>query len=617
MVFMKNFNNKDNRMEGREKSFGGLLMLKKSLYKMGKAAILCESSAENPYYLKVVYYNNEFIDNFKLDKDNVLGKNYDFLFDKIETQYSENHLQAINLLKAIKNCKPTQVRIDIPNYQNKKGFATYQISFSPNGFRDQNSYYILTFEKLEQAPQLSAVEIQNRSEEAKALIQNLERKLRNERALRVISETIVSDIPLKNIADKISSILCNHLKVGRCILYNYSDKGETGFISESHDPSTKTMIPSADDENADFEPIRNYINLQNQLFKNSNLVKNSNTTLICNDVRNDNRFESIADICREFNIASQVSIITTFNGVVNGGLLIHQSEISNWYLGEIEFLEMVAEQFSIAVDRSYSLDKVMEVNQKLLEKTLQLKKALKEEKRVRKMQGEFVAMVSHEFKTPLQIIDGTREVISIKLRALNVDNEFIRNSLSKIKAGVDRLSGLVQGNLALSKVENNKHGLSLKITAFSLKELIHDILDKNSTLSTEKHIEITCDLNNVPDLYNGDRKLLDHCFTNIIINAIKYSGQNSKIRITGSVNEKEVIIKVSDSGIGIPQSDIANIGQKFFRAKNTLAVPGTGIGLYLTKYFIGLHNGSVSIESEIDKGTSFFVILPINNLNKE
>jgi hypothetical protein len=98
--------------------------------------------------------------------------------------------------------------------------------------------------------------------------------------------------------------------------------------------------------------------------------------------------------------------------------------------------------------------------------------------------------------------------------------------------------------------------------------------------------------------------------TNIISNAIKYSKNDSTVKISTRTGEKKVLIKVVDQGIGIPQDDLASIGKKFFRAKNSLAVAGTGIGLYLTKYFIELHGGSVLIESEINVGTSISVILP-------
>ncbi len=592
-------------------NLNGALILKESLPKLGKSAILCQVNQDSPYFLKIIAYNDEFIKDFKLNKNDVLGKNYDFLFDSIDFSYSENHLQYKNLLKAVKNFKSIEVTLNVPRKKSRKLFDPYKVGFYPNGLRDRSNYAILTFDALQEFRPVAIYDPSNPNDLSP--IQRLERKFRSERALRIVSQVVVSDLSLKKIADEISKMLCEYLKVSRCILYDYTNE-EIGFISEHHDFYSKKMVPKSGSNSANFELIRRYIKFQNEFSdKFSNSEKKSNATFKCDDVSDDWRFDQIRDICKEFHIGAQLSIITTLNGKINGGLFIHQPNMVNWFTGDIEFLEIVAEQFSAAVDRSHSLDKVMEANQKLVEKTLQLRKSLKEEKRVRKMQTEFVAMVSHEFKTPLQIIDGTREVIARKLKTLNIDNESINNSLNRIQNGVKRLNGLVQGNLSLSEVETSGDSMGVKKEKFSLAELIEDILDKNSSLPLEKNIKVVCELSYLPDLYNGDKKLLDHCFTNVIVNAIKYSSQDSEVKISTHKLEKKLVIKVKDSGIGIPEEDIYKVGQKFFRAKNTLAVPGTGIGLYLTKYFIELHNGSILIESKLNEGTLVSVFLPLTN----
>jgi signal transduction histidine kinase len=85
--------------------------------------------------------------------------------------------------------------------------------------------------------------------------------------------------------------------------------------------------------------------------------------------------------------------------------------------------------------------------------------------------------------------------------------------------------------------------------------------------------------------------------------------------ISAESDDKSVVLRVVDQGIGIPKEDLANIGQKFFRAKNTLAVAGTGIGIYLTKNFIELHGGSILVESEMNVGTSVTASLPRTSLS--
>ena len=121
----------------------------------------------------------------------------------------------------------------------------------------------------------------------------------------------------------------------------------------------------------------------------------------------------------------------------------------------------------------------------------------------------------------------------------------------------------------------------------------------------------------MPTEFNGDSKLLDHAFTNIISNAIKYSPDNTTVKVMSKSNDQKVLLRIVDQGIGIPEDEVKNIGQKFFRAKNTLEVAGTGIGIYLTKNFIELHKGSLKIESKLNVGTSITVTLPVINQEVE
>jgi signal transduction histidine kinase len=327
----------------------------------------------------------------------------------------------------------------------------------------------------------------------------------------------------------------------------------------------------------------------------------------------DLRFKKVDDICREFGIVSQILVITAFDGKINGGLFVQQSTPRNWTTEEIELIEMIAEQFSVAVDRSFSISKVIVSNQTLLEKTLELKKTLKQEKEMRQMQNDFVAIVSHEFKTPLQVIDSTRELLLRKLRAHGIVDESIDKCLLKIKSGVVRMNGLIQSTLNLSKMEMDNGDIAVNKQDFNIVASINEIIERNRTLAIDKSIEIKVDISAFPQVYNGDQKLLDHCFSNVISNAIKYSRNNTVVTINGFIDDKNLTLKVIDSGIGIPKEDIQNIGKKFFRAKNTLSVSGTGIGLYLTKYFVELHNGSVLIESELNIGTTISVMLPIKS----
>lgn len=568
-------------------------------------AYICETRNDNPNYLAITYVNQRFCDAFNVDSENVIGKSYDFLLSNVDLDYSsEDHLEYIRLIKSVKSLQPCSVIISL--FDEKDGLVKtkFKINFNTNICLQQKYYVSFIFEKIEDA--LSVNQSQKNSNQV--LVRSLERAISNERLLRQVSYLIVSDLPIKEIAQKISQILSEYLKVDRCLMHDYRD-GKTNFVVEYNNKYVKSMTQrSGEDDNIAL--LTRYINFQNRFYTKFATKKSKSSPLISVDTVNDANFLDIVDICKKYSILSQISVTTVFNDKINGGIYLHHSATRQWSVDETELVEMVADQFSIAIDRSFSVEKVMIANHELLEKTLELKEALRDEKNMRKMQSEFIAMASHEFKTPLQIIDSTRELIGRKLKSLKVQEESLDKYLDKIKSTISRMNGLIQSTLNLSKIEMAEGSIKLVKADFNLKSLILDIIDKNSNLASDKKIEIMVDLNDLPPLYNGDQKLLDHSFTNIITNAVKYSHDNSKVEIHAKVDDKRIFIEVLDHGIGIPKEDVASVGKKFFRAKNTLSVAGTGIGIYLTKYFVELHGGSVIISSKVNVGTKVKVILP-------
>jgi len=593
--------------------------LKNRIKEKSEAAILCKAKDNNPNYLSIIYANEKFYEIFGISEANLIGKSYDFLFNDLDFDYSsEDQIEYIRLIKAVKDFHQSSVIVSLSDHKEDAKKIKLKITFSPfedlekefaEQISEQNfepqSYAVFTFEEFD----LVAVQENqtNQSNSNVVLLKNLERALRNERLLREVGYLIVSDLSIRDIAYEIAKMLCQHLKVDRCLLHDYR-KGNTNFITEYHNADCEAMFKnSSDSEN--LKMLADYINFQNYFYKKVGNKNKRSSLIIIDDVMNDNNFLPIHEICKKYAITSQISITTSFNDVVNGGIYIHQSEKRSWLVEEIDLLETVSDQFSIAIDRSYSVERVMVSNHELLEKTKQLKEALKEEKNMRKMQSEFVALVSHEFKTPLQIIDSTRELLSRKLKALNVKEDSVDKSLDRIKSGIQRMNGLIHSTLNLAKMESGQSNIKVEKQIFDLKAFILDIIEKNSNLATQKNITVLTRIDDLPTEFNGDQKLLDHSITNIISNAIKYSKNDSLVKILSKVGEKKILIRVVDQGIGIPKEDLSHIGQKFFRAKNTLAVAGTGIGLYLTKYFIELHGGSLLIESEINVGTSVTVIL--------
>lgn len=575
-------------------------------------SILCKNHSKIPNFNSIIYANKAFYNSFMLTENEVIGQNYDFLFSQLDLDnFSQDQIEYGRLLKAVRDHKDCSVVLSNFVWHSKGQDSKLHIHFSAiqNEKNNISNFAIFSFLKIENS------ENKDESKTIKSnanivLLRVLERTLRSERLLREIANLIISDVKINSLAGTIAKILCEHLKCDRCLIHDFK-KGKTDFVIEYCNDFSAKMLPKENDEisSNNIENVKKYINFQNNFYKKFGSNKKNSSISIVPDVLNDHNFEEIKNICSQYAIASQIAITTNFGGVVNGGIYLHQSEKRVWNQDEIDLIEIVAEQFSIALDRSSSIQKVMIANHSLMEKTLLLKASLKQEKEMRKMQNEFVALVSHEFKTPLQIIDGNRELIARKLKNINCQDESVFNYLNKIKTGILRMNGLINSTLHLAKMENGSKAISVDIQPLNLQQLLQEIIDKNSNLAMQKNIEILHKINDLPENYFSDIKLLDHIFTNLISNAIKYSNINSEVKIIGKTMDDCIAIRIIDYGIGIPQKDLQNVGKKFYRATNSLSVAGTGIGIYLTKHFIDLLSGKLIIDSKENFGTNVTIIL--------
>lgn len=582
-----------------------------------EASIICRDNKKIPNFLSLVYANNLFYLMFDIDENGAIGQNYDFLFSDVDLDnYSEDQAEYARLIKSVRDQQQCSVVLTTSVENIKYGNFKLHITYSPHLVKNDKftrNYGIFSFIKIENVKKDDSNTLKTRANII--LLRSLERTLRNERTLREIANLIISDVQIDNLARTIAKILCEHLKCDRCLIHDFKSDNTT-FVVEYCSSYSKKMISDEYSEK-NIQDLQKYINFQNDFYQKFGTKNKKSSIALIRDVFNDENLRGINDICNEYSIASQIAITTTFNGVVNGGIYLHQSAKNSWIEDEINLIEIIAEQFSIALDRSSSIQKVMIANHALMEKTLQLKDSLKQEQEMRKMQNEFVALVSHEFKTPLQIIDGNRELITRKLKNANFVEESVFGYLEKVRSGIQRMNGLINSTLHLAKMENNDGKIKVEPQEINLFNLIEDIIEKNTNLAQQKNIQIHYKINELPTSYMTDPKLLDHAISNIISNAIKYSRNNSHVKIIGKILDDCIAIRVIDTGIGIPTKDLENIGKKFFRAGNSISVAGTGIGIYLTKHFIDLLAGKIIIESKENFGTVVTVILQKNQTQNE
>lgn len=222
-----------------------------------------------------------------------------------------------------------------------------------------------------------------------------------------------------------------------------------------------------------------------------------------------------------------------------------------------------------------------------------------------KMKNEFISSVSHELRTPLTAIKGWGETVL----EMPDDRETVEKAMKVITGETERLSNMVEELLDFSRIQDGRLTLQKKVCDI-LAELGDAVL-----IYTERAKDLGIDLRYyepemLPFVY-GDRSRLRQVFINIIDNAIKYSNPGGTVSIEAYEQKGEIVVLVSDTGVGIAQSDLPKIKNKFYKANHTRR--GSGIGLAVANEIIEMHEGSLIINSELGKGTTVMITLPIYN----
>jgi two-component system phosphate regulon sensor histidine kinase PhoR len=229
-------------------------------------------------------------------------------------------------------------------------------------------------------------------------------------------------------------------------------------------------------------------------------------------------------------------------------------------------------------------------------------------RKVEKMRRDFVANVSHELRTPLSIFRGYLETLIDDPH--QPPGELLR-ILEVMERHSNRLNALVEDVLSLARLESP--GMELTLSDVDLPELLHSIMrDWEKRLAAK---QLKSHLNfpgNLPRL-RADETRLQELIYNLLDNAVKYSKPSGTVFLRAEPAGDSVRISVADQGIGIPENDLPRIFERFYRADKSRSYehPGTGLGLSIVKHIAQLHSGSVEAESELGKGTTISVVLPI------
>lgn len=227
---------------------------------------------------------------------------------------------------------------------------------------------------------------------------------------------------------------------------------------------------------------------------------------------------------------------------------------------------------------------------------------------VEELKSNFISMMSHDLKTPIARIKGMTDIIHTDSSKLD---ERQQQAIRLIRNSSDDLLKFFESILSYSNMESG--GVQLRLQTKDITHVVETVIEQCRFMAQQKAIQIEFDYEPLFPI-QIDPQLIQQVITNLVENSIKYSPEGSRIGIHVFERDEMVIVEVQDNGGGIAPDDLPHLFDKFFRSKNVKSSPikGSGLGLYLAKYFVELHKGKISVRSTYGEGSTFTVELPMN-----
>ena len=293
-----------------------------------------------------------------------------------------------------------------------------------------------------------------------------------------------------------------------------------------------------------------------------------------------------------------LSLPMLVSGNISGALVFIRFGGPNYTQGHINLAQFITTHVSQLFEQKRLVEKIAE---------------LQAQQRLAQLQDDFVAMVSHELKTPLGFIKGYTTTLLRK--DTTWDSETQQEFLSIIDEEADRLSELIENLLDTYRLKSGTVQMTPKPTP--LAPFFQSILDRLATQET--NLEILLDISPTDIVVFADSKRLNQVITNLISNASKYA-PNSILEIKAKKLDDKIHITFRDNGPGIQEQHLQHLFKRFYRVpERSGGVRGTGLGLFICKQIIEAHGGSIWVESEVDVGTTFHILLGKDetSMNKE
>jgi len=247
----------------------------------------------------------------------------------------------------------------------------------------------------------------------------------------------------------------------------------------------------------------------------------------------------------------------------------------------------------------------LSLEHKVKERTLALQEALNEAQIAQKAKDAFLSSMSHELRTPLNAIIGFSQILS---KQQNLP-ERIQSFVDKINIAGNNLLKLINSILNFSKIESDQ--MQIFTQEINIALFLQELLVLIEQQAHAKNIKIKLDVHE--QIIVADKQLLNQVILNILSNAIKFTHPHGEISLTSEGEKELFVLKICDNGIGLSLENQEKLFKPFSQIENEYQakVNGTGLGLYLSQKIIELHGGKIKVESELNKGSCFHIILPL------
>ncbi len=248
------------------------------------------------------------------------------------------------------------------------------------------------------------------------------------------------------------------------------------------------------------------------------------------------------------------------------------------------------------------------IETELRQKNAELHQALEKEKKLNDLKTKLLSMASHEFRTPLTTVMMAADMLETFGNSLTSRQKV--SFLGRIKVATELMTELMNEILQYNRIDAGLETLASK--EIDLRQFCTELIDEIRLISDHEHnIAFKVQQNSGGAVFNADPLVLRQIINNLLSNAVKYSPRGGRVNLILKLSDKKVIFQVEDQGMGIPEEEINCLFEAFQRGSNVRNIQGTGLGLAIVKKYVDLYEGDIRVESEINRGSTFTVTLPL------